>query len=65
MPVSPFTIGQGRLIVHALAPASVVTRPSYWLFRTVVRIVRDGSKSEYTSSFVAPPIARYCASMNT
>ena len=45
MPVSPFTIAQGLLMVQAFAPASVVARPGYWAFSTVVRMVSEGRKS--------------------
>ena len=45
MPVSPLTRDQGRLMVQALAPASVVARPAYCALSTVVRIVRAGRKS--------------------
>ena len=45
MPVSPMMIDHGRLMVQDFAPASVVARPSYSAFRTVLRMVSDGSKS--------------------
>ena len=45
MPGSPITPAAGVLSVSALAPASVVNRPSNLLFRTVVSTVNDGAKS--------------------